>query len=519
MKKIIAMVMCICLAAPFAFAARAKGLTGRFVPADGLTLLFGGQANKDSDEFVKLNKKIPAGFMFYTALSDLKGLESSADFGAGTTSGSYLLKKYPGAAVQIGLYLVNSLELVIAGELDENIEKLGSWIKKANVPVFLRIGYEFDFPENNYDPEIYIKAFRYIVEKMDSLNVNNVAYVWHSYASLNPKGIDKWYPGDEYVDWCAISYFTSPQWIPMLKFSQRHNKPLMIAECAPMLNNELKESGKVKWYEKLFKFIENNNVKALCYINANWNNQAMFANYNWGNSKLNASKEIQRIWQANTQKERYITFDRLYDEIEYSFLRNALIVFCHPDNQNSANAKILKRVKKTFEEYNIKYQVRDLYSMKFNPVMSKKELQEIREKKHLKSMEKERQYVKEAEVVVFIYPIWWNNMPAILKGYVDKVFSLGLAFSIDDEKGKRNIKFKKAVVFNTMGSSEDAFAETGAGSAYKLINDDLVFGYAGFKVINHKIYGGFNDIDEKKLDSYLLDVQKVCQTISNDKRK
>jgi hypothetical protein len=316
MKKSLLVFLSIIVFASFSFAQREKGLSGRFVPGDGKVLLFAGQNNNDGDEFVKITKRVPAGFMFYTALSDLNGLDDEADFGSGETSGGYLVKKYPGAALQIGLYLVNSLDNVIDGSLDANIEKLAKWIKAAKAPVFLRIGYEFDYPDNGYEPEKYVKTFRYIVEKMDSLNVINAAYVWHSYASLNPKGIEAWYPGDDYVDWCAVSYFANPQWVAMMKFAQARSKPVMIAECAPMLGHDLKEENKEAWYNKLFRFVEiQKNVKALCYINCNWDEQPQFRHRNWGNGKINASAEIEKLFKEKISDERFVYLNKLYESV------------------------------------------------------------------------------------------------------------------------------------------------------------------------------------------------------------
>jgi hypothetical protein len=295
----------LCLYASMSFA-RDVGLTGRFAAKDGGTYIFGGQNNADSDDFVKITGKTPFGFMIYTSLNSLEGIEEGVDFGAGKTSAKYILEKYPGAALQIGLYLVGHLQAVIDGDLDKNIIKFAKWIKKTGVPVFLRIGYEFDYPQNGYDPQSYVKAYRKIADMLDLSDADNVAYVWHSYASLNPRGIEAWYPGDEYVDWCAISYFAAPQWIPMLKFSQKRNKPLMIAECSPVLGNDLKESGKMYWYKKLFNFIKTYNVKALCYINADWDKQPMFESYKWGNCRLDANDEIKSFFLETLSDNRFV---------------------------------------------------------------------------------------------------------------------------------------------------------------------------------------------------------------------
>ncbi len=316
MKKFCSVVFCLLLVTTFAFAQRKAGLTGRYVPSDNKTLLFCGQNNDDSQEFVKINGKVPAGFMIYTSLQNLEALDEDVEYGTGTMSGNFILKNYKKAALQIGLFLVGSLDSVIDGSLDENIKKLGEWISKTKVPVFLRIGYEFDLPENYYDPELYKQAFRYIVEKLDEQKVTNVSYVWHSRTVYTPKGIDLYYPGDEYVDWCAISYFANPQWFPMVQFAKAHNKPLMIAECSPTLGTNATEADKIKWYRILFKFIQSKDVKALCYINANWDEQQMFEQYDWGNGKLDTSENIKNFWLENIKDERFINSDKLYKEIK-----------------------------------------------------------------------------------------------------------------------------------------------------------------------------------------------------------
>lgn len=316
MRKFCIVVVCLLLVTTICFAQRKADLTGRYVPSDNKTLLFCGQNNDDSREFVKINGKTPAGFMIYTSLQNLEALDEDVEYGTGKMSAGFILKNYKKAALQIGLFLVGSLDSVIDGSLDENIKKLGEWITKANVPVFLRIGYEFDLPENYYDPELYKQAFKYIVEKLDEQKVKNVAYVWHSYASYAPKGIEQWYPGDEYVDWCAISYFANPQWFPMVQFAKAHNKPLMIAECSPTLGTNATEADKIKWYRILFKFIQSKDVKALCYINANWDEQQMFEQYDWGNGKLDTSENIKNFWLENIKDERFINSDKLYKEIK-----------------------------------------------------------------------------------------------------------------------------------------------------------------------------------------------------------
>ena len=44
--------------------------------------------------------------------------------------------------------------------------------------------------------------------KYDSMGIENVAYIWQSHGFDEPDSLlEAWYPGDEYVDWCGVSFF------------------------------------------------------------------------------------------------------------------------------------------------------------------------------------------------------------------------------------------------------------------------------------------------------------------------
>ena len=48
-------------------------------------------------------------------------------------------------------------------------------------------------------------------------------------------------------------------------------------------------------------------------------------------------------------------------------------------------------------------------------------------------MEKYRNLITWADQIIFIYPIWWSGMPAMLKGFIDRVFTAGFAYSYGKE--------------------------------------------------------------------------------------
>jgi hypothetical protein len=117
------------------------------------------------------------------------------------------------------------------------------WAKTINCPIYLRIGYEFDGPHNQLEPEEYKEAYKRFVDITREEGVNNVAFVWHSYAAPPYKGyaLGSWYPGDDYVDWVAVSLF-GHMYGPdpglygdaVFDFAKTHKKPVMVAESSPI---------------------------------------------------------------------------------------------------------------------------------------------------------------------------------------------------------------------------------------------------------------------------------------------
>ncbi len=290
------------------FAETAMEQQNAFRPPDGQTWVFIGQDKASIDAYVKNFGVVPAGVMLYTSIQELGGLESPSDYGSGVHHAAYLLKRYPDSALQIGLYMVGALEGINRGEYDEQIARLARWVQSTGRPVFLRIGYEFDFTENQYEPSAYKDAFRRIVDTFRSLKVENVVFVWHSSIPPNSRfEIMAWYPGDEYVDWFASSFFTVNQFKPTEDFAalaKQHGKPLMFAETTPFATMTVR--SKLDWLKKFFRLIESTDAQAICYINTDWEAQSMFKGQQWGDSRMEQSPELKSAWLAEMQKSRFL---------------------------------------------------------------------------------------------------------------------------------------------------------------------------------------------------------------------
>lgn len=306
--KLIVVIVCITVLVGKVFSDPIKN-DARFLPPDGKILLVVGQYKEAIDTYVEELGHIPAGIMVYTSVQHAEGIYEAFDHGGGAQHLQYEVDQYPNTVMQVGLYMVDVLKEILNGVYDENLQKIGNWIKNSNRPVYLRIGYEFDGPHNHYDPQLYVEAYHYIADKFQAMNINNVAYVWHSYANYTKIPIMDWYPGDEYVDWVGISYFSNmlEGLNSVAKIARLKNKPLMIAEATPCGIGVTHDKHALKrWYEPFFKFIEVNNVKAISYINCDWEALEMWKGQGWKDSRVQANPVIKKRWLEEVQKEKYL---------------------------------------------------------------------------------------------------------------------------------------------------------------------------------------------------------------------
>jgi NAD(P)H dehydrogenase (quinone) len=84
-----------------------------------------------------------------------------------------------------------------------------------------------------------------------------------------------------------------------------------------------------------------------------------------------------------------------------------------------------------------------------------------------------------------IHPIWWTGLPAILKGYIDRVFSYGFAYRYDQGIQKGLLVGKKAVIINTHGKSKAEYESIGMDNALLLTSDKGIYTYSGLEVVKH----------------------------------
>ncbi|MDU8942976.1 NAD(P)H-dependent oxidoreductase [Ovoidimarina sediminis] len=134
----------------------------------------------------------------------------------------------------------------------------------------------------------------------------------------------------------------------------------------------------------------------------------------------------------------------------------ALVVYCHP-NPTSYTAAVRDRVIDRLEAVGAEIRLRDLYRDGFDPRLKPEELVSYADEAcNTAGVAEHVADLRWCDTLIFIYPTWWYGLPAVLKGWLDRVLVPGVAFQMPDENG--DIKpalthITRLAVFTTCGAS------------------------------------------------------------------
>ena len=187
---------------------------------------------------------------------------------------------------------------------------------------------------------------------------------------------------------------------------------------------------------------------------------------------------------------------------------NHLVVFAHP-NPKSFGKGIVDTIVKASEEKGAAVRVRDLYEIGFDPILKPSDFEALQSGKVPEDIGTEQEHIKWADVITFVYPVWWASVPAILKGYVDRVFSFGFAYESVNGAINGLLKGKKALLFCTTGSPNEVYAQSGMHDAMKKTTDQSIFNFTGIEDVKHIFFGAVPYVSDEVRGDYLNDVKKV----------
>ena len=195
---------------------------------------------------------------------------------------------------------------------------------------------------------------------------------------------------------------------------------------------------------------------------------------------------------------------------------NVFIVYAHP-SPKSFTYQALGALLKGLQTGGHEVEISDLYKMNFQSDMTLDEYErEGFAKTEIPLSEdiiNEHCKIEWADCIIFLYPLWWSDCPAKLKGWFDRVYSVGYAYGYNKEGQKvRKMKtIKYGIVITTAGHTNDFLEDTGiAESMRKIMLDDRLG--VRFEKKKMVILGGTLDIEKVK-KSHLENVMKLGEYI------
>ncbi len=361
------LVVCL-LAALAALAAAAPASAEPAQIPPGQTLVVVGQQDEAAmDDYVAGTGLEPAGLMWYLNL-----FEAPREVRAQLDRFARHLAAHPDATLNLGVSFgavstpeVSRAPVVEAGALDRQIDVLADRLNRLPTTVFMRIGYEFDLLGGQYGPApVYVRAYRHVVDRLRARGVANAAYVWHSagafwrttdysgaqgaagtfdrsgtsepfmaaYAqSARGRGfeaqpIKAFYPGRDYVDYFAISYWGDAccggrsgataragyelRTRELLEQARRLGLPLMLGESTPVYVGADSGRKSVEWLDGMFALVEEFDIRSLALIVADWRSGGFFAqpfwNGYWPDARIHRFADTRTRYLERVADPRYV---------------------------------------------------------------------------------------------------------------------------------------------------------------------------------------------------------------------
>ena len=168
-----------------------------------------------------------------------------------------------------------------------------------------------------------------------------------------------------------------------------------------------------------------------------------------------------------------------------------LVIAAHP-SARSFNHAVVEAYTSELIERGHRVECRDLYGAGFNPILSARDLAAVARGKLAKDIKVEQAAIRRADVLTFISPLWWSGFPAMLKGYLDRVFCAGFACVIKGEDYLPGLSGKKGAIITTSGATAKEFKSGGTLRALRTIYDEGLMEFSGIEMVRHLYLNGID---------------------------
>lgn len=189
-----------------------------------------------------------------------------------------------------------------------------------------------------------------------------------------------------------------------------------------------------------------------------------------------------------------------------------LVIYSHP-NPKSFNAAIKDVYLNTLIENQHQVRISDLYAINFNPVLLASDFESFHQGIVPEDIKIEQENIVWADLITFIFPIWWAGFGAMLKGYIDRVFSYKFAYEIVDNRPQGLLNGKKVFLITTTGGLKENY-EAGLAKGLDATIHKATFNFCNLDVVGHKYFFSVPFITKEERVAMLDEVKEVVNSIS-----
>ena len=148
-------------------------------------------------------------------------------------------------------------------------------------------------------------------------------------------------------------------------------------------------------------------------------------------------------------------------EVDTGIKAQHIVILCHPKLDSFCGA-VAKEYCRVVKECGQKAHLRDLYRMRFDPVLRAEEQPGKHGFFQSPHVAYELGLIADASVIVLIYPIWFGTPPAMIKGYIERVLGSDFSYrAVHDRNAKSKLAGKMLLSFTSSGNSQIWLDEQG----------------------------------------------------------
>jgi NAD(P)H dehydrogenase (quinone) len=169
--------------------------------------------------------------------------------------------------------------------------------------------------------------------------------------------------------------------------------------------------------------------------------------------------------------------------------KRALVVMAHPSG-TSLTRSVSNAILNALTAHGIESKLADLAAEGFDPVFGPSDRAAFTgDGPPPDDVRSEQQRIDGVDHLVLVYPVYWWSMPALLKGWIDRVFISGWAFDADAEHGLiKKLGHLKVHLISLGGADAATYAKRGYSRAMQAQIDQGIFGYCGATVTTSELF-------------------------------